>query len=47
MKDMETLVIEDIKRRQELGIKKYGKTVAQNNLTVRETDNHEIKSRGV
>lgn len=33
MKDTETLVIEDIRKRQELGIKKYGTTVAQNPLT--------------
>lgn len=33
MNDTETLVIDDIRKRQELGIKKYGTTVAQNALT--------------
>ena len=32
MKDTETLVIEDIKHRQEMGIAKYGTTVAKNRL---------------
>lgn len=30
MKDIETMVCEDIKLRQELGIKKYGTSVAEN-----------------
>jgi hypothetical protein len=33
MKDTETLVCKDIKKRQKLGIKKYGVTVANNKLT--------------
>ena len=33
MNGTETLVIDDIRKRQELGIKKYGTTVAQNPLT--------------
>lgn len=33
MNDTETLVIEDIRKRQQVGIAKYGTTVAQNPLT--------------
>ena len=33
IEDTETLVCQDIKRRQELGIRKYGRTVAGNPLT--------------
>ena len=40
MNDTETLVIQDIQQRQELGIRKYGTTVAQNPLTHREWLTH-------
>ena len=33
--DTETLVCEDIKARQQLGIKKYGTTLANNNIGMR------------
>ncbi len=40
MKDIESLVCQDIKLRQELGIKKYGKTVADNPLSLHEWLQH-------
>lgn len=40
MDDTEFLVISDIKARQELGLKKYGTTVANNKLTKKEWLQH-------
>ena len=40
MMDTETLVIEDIKRRQQLGLKKYGTSLANNPLSTREWLQH-------
>ena len=40
MLDTETLVINDIKARQQLGIKKYGLTVADSKLTERQWAQH-------
>ena len=41
--DTETLVIADIKRRQELGVKKYGTTLAYNPLTLEQWLNHQYE----
>lgn len=40
IQDTEMLVIEDIDKRQQMGIKKYGTTVAQNDLTLRQWLQH-------
>lgn len=40
IQDTEILVIEDIDKRQQMGIKKYGTTVAQNDLTLRQWLQH-------
>lgn len=40
MTDTETAVCDDIKRRQQFGIHKYGRTVAQNPLTLRQWLQH-------
>jgi hypothetical protein len=40
MTDTETLVKEDITKRQELGVKKYGQTLAQNPLSLVEWLQH-------
>jgi len=45
MKDIETMVCEDIKRRQELGIKKYGVTVADNPLSLKEWLTHSYQEQ--
>ena len=43
--DTESLVIADIKRRQELGIAKYGTTVAQNPLELRQWLQHAYEEK--
>ena len=43
--DTESLVIADIKRRQELGIAKYGTTVAQNPLELRQWLQHSYEEK--
>lgn len=40
MNDTETIVCEDIKKRQQLGVVKYGTTVASNPLTGKEWLQH-------
>ena len=40
MNDIEQKVIEDILNRQKLGIKKYGKTLGENNLKLKERLQH-------
>lgn len=40
MNDTETLVIDDIRKRQELGIKKYGTTLANNPLSKQQWRQH-------
>jgi hypothetical protein len=40
IEDTESIVIADIKKRQQLGIKKYGTTVANNPLYLREWLEH-------
>lgn len=40
MRDTETLVIADIKARQQKGLEKYGTTVAENPLTLRQWLQH-------
>ena len=44
-KDTETEVCADIKRRQELGIAKYGTTVAQNPLELRQWLQHSYEEK--
>lgn len=38
--DIESIVCDDIKRRQAVGIAKYGQTVAQSNLSLRDWLQH-------
>ena len=45
IKDTETEVCADIKRRQELGIAKYGTTVAQNPLELRQWLQHSYEEQ--
>ena len=45
IKDTETEVCADIKRRQELGIAKYGTTVAQNPLDLRQWLQHAYEEK--
>ena len=45
VKDTETEVCADIKRRQELGIAKYGTTVAQNPLDLRQWLQHAYEEK--
>ena len=45
IKDTETEVCADIKRRQELGIAKYGTTVAQNPLELRQWLQHSYEEK--
>ena len=45
IKDTETEVCADIKRRQELGIAKYGTTVAQNPLELRQWLQHAYEEK--
>ena len=45
IKDTETEVCADIKRRQELGIAKYGTTVAQNPLELRQCLQHSYEEK--
>ena len=45
IKDTETQVCADIKRRQELGISKYGTTVAQNPLDLRQWLQHAYEEK--
>ena len=45
IKDTETQVCADIKRRQELGIAKYGTTVAQNPLDLRQWLQHAYEEK--
>ena len=45
IKDTETQVCADIKRRQELGIAKYGTTVAQNPLELRQWLQHAYEEK--
>ena len=45
IKDTETEVCADIKRRQELGIAKYGTTVAQNPLDLRQWLQHSYEEK--
>lgn len=45
IKDTETEVCADIKRRQELGITKYGTTVAQNPLDLRQWLQHAYEEK--
>ena len=45
VKDTETEVCADIKRRQELGIAKYGTTVAQNPLELRQWLQHAYEEK--
>ena len=45
IKDTETKVCADIKRRQELGIAKYGTTVAQNPLELRQWLQHAYEEK--
>lgn len=40
MKDTESMVIQNIRDRQQLGLKKYGRTVADNPLTERQWIQH-------
>lgn len=40
MRDTETLVIADIKARQQKGLEKYGTTVAENKLSLRQWLQH-------
>jgi len=43
MNDTETLVIEDIRKRQQVGIAKYGTTLANNPLKLREWLEHQYQ----
>lgn len=43
MNDTETLVIEDIRKRQQVGIAKYGTTLAKNPLELREWLEHQYQ----
>jgi hypothetical protein len=43
MNDTETLVIEDIRKRQQVGIAKYGTTLANNPLDLREWLEHQYQ----
>lgn len=45
LEDTESLVIADILKRQQLGIKKYGKTLAQNPLQLREWLQHSYEEQ--
>ena len=45
IKDTETEVCADIKRRQELGIAKYGTTIAQNPLELRQWLQHSYEEK--